>query len=105
LPVRIRSASTRLPVTLTTAPSFTMTNTAIDLTRQILAGDGGQQGEERMQNSAHFGTVVRRLNLLKIIGNQSFLTPLEGWPKYPDSAPLPTATTPPQLGTARLVRR
>ena len=76
-----------------------------ELTRQILAGNGSQQGEERMQNSAHYGTVTRRLILLKISGNQSFLTPLVGWPKYPDSAPLPTATTPPQLGTARLVRR
>lgn len=76
-----------------------------DLAGQILTGNRGQQGEERMQNAAHFSTVVRRWNLLRIRGNQSFLTPLEGWPKYPVSAPLPTAMTPPQTGSARLVRR
>jgi streptomycin 6-kinase len=54
-----------------------------------------------MQNS----TVVRRWNLLKISGNQSFLTPLEGRLKYPDSAPLPTAMTPLPMGFTGLVRR
>lgn len=39
-----------------------------------------------MQNAAHCGTVVRRLNLLEISGNQSFLTPLEGRQKWPFSA-------------------
>ena len=47
-----------------------------------------------MQNAAHCGTVTRRLIWLRISGNQSFLTPLEGWPKYPDSAPLPNVTKP-----------
>ena len=76
-----------------------------NLTGQILAGDGRQQAEERMQHAAHCGLVIRRLNVQKVSGNPSFLTPLEGWPKYPDSAPVPTAMKPPMLGTARLVRR